>query len=326
MIYARKFFNVFVLALMLNLVVLNLYKSQINFEYTRTLISFNKFNPRPTIFCIILTNPKNFLNKTLVVNNTWAQECDEHKFITVIPEYFLNISQSLDEDTSFIRKDKPLEVSYPFNLFQPSNHTIESYHSLTSKMYKAYLDIYKIYPNYDWYLKADDDTYIFMDNLRDFLNEKKSSDRVTYGFNLKKFQSGGAGYVLSKKTLSLFGENMLKNGSFCRNTGSEDTDLASCLEKLNVTKGRTEDNLGRERFHPYDIKDNFEGKFYDWLYEQSINPIKSGANSSSSSSISFHYMSPEQILRTHTAWKAYQKLKQHNKNVDFHKLVLNKQL
>jgi hypothetical protein len=37
--------------------------------------------------------------------------------------------------------------------------------------------------NFDWYPKGDDDTYVFMDHLREFLSDKNRSKPVTYGYD-----------------------------------------------------------------------------------------------------------------------------------------------
>jgi glycoprotein-N-acetylgalactosamine 3-beta-galactosyltransferase len=66
-----------------------------------------------------------------------------------------------------------------------------------------FADTYKYNNKYDWYLKADDDTFVFVDNLRLFLNDKNPNLPVDYGYDFKVkveggYHSGGGGYVLSK--------------------------------------------------------------------------------------------------------------------------------
>ena len=58
----------------------------------------------------------------------------------------------------------------------------------------------------DWFLKADDDTYTIVENLRFLLEDKNSSTPVYFGHKFKPYVeqgyfSGGAGYVLSKEAL-----------------------------------------------------------------------------------------------------------------------------
>ncbi len=87
--------------------------------------------------------------------------------------------------------------------------------------------------DFDWFLKADDDTYIVVDNLRSFLERRLSStnaiaEGVWFGARLKNpkvtsgYHSGGAGYVLSRRALELFDD-----GRHCSqmNFGYEDLEM-----------------------------------------------------------------------------------------------------
>lgn len=58
----------------------------------------------------------------------------------------------------------------------------------------------------DWFLKADDDTYVIVENLRYFLSRQNTTNPVYFGHKFKRhvkegYMSGGAGYVLSKEAL-----------------------------------------------------------------------------------------------------------------------------
>ncbi|CAF0808389.1 unnamed protein product [Brachionus calyciflorus] len=268
---------------------------------------------KATIFCIILTNPKNFATRTLAVHDTWAKECDNHKFITVIPKPYLKFANI---------KRQSIESEYPFNLLQPRGHYKENYKNLTSKVISAFLDIYKRYSNYDWYLKADDDTFIMMDNLRSFLKDKRSYQPGTFGFNLKTWQSGGAGYVFSHHSLQKFGSNYEKNSSFCVNTGTEDLDMIGCFRNLNINQSKTEDSLGRERFHLLSINDHWYGVPFKWVHDYALVPVKDGKMCCSDQSISFHYIDHKLMRRMHFRWRSYLEESKRNKNVDFHEYFI----
>jgi len=95
--------------------------------------------------------------------------------------------------------------------------------------------VYINHKNYDWYLKADDDTFIFDDNLRLFLADKNPNDPVTFGYHFKGrggYLSGGAGYVLSKESLKRLSSKLSTNQTYCPNTGIEDVDVGNRLASL----------------------------------------------------------------------------------------------
>ena len=125
----------------------------------------------PRIFCMITTTPKYFLNRTKAVNDTWAPRCDRYFFVT--ESYESNAASAL------INFAKQIPIA-------PIKNIIPGYDHLTQKSNLALLFAYTNYINdYDWFVKADDDTYLFVDNLKTFLSDKNSSEPVTYGYNFK---------------------------------------------------------------------------------------------------------------------------------------------
>ena len=92
--------------------------------------------------------------------NSWAKKCDNFKLVLL-----------LDNDTSDL-------ADY---ILQPPGLLNDTYSELTDKVLYTLKYVFSEYPDYDWYMKADDDTYVFTDNLRWFLSQKNSSQPVTYG-------------------------------------------------------------------------------------------------------------------------------------------------
>jgi glycoprotein-N-acetylgalactosamine 3-beta-galactosyltransferase len=58
---------------------------------------------------------------------------------------------------------------------------------LTGKTMQGFRYVYEHYKDdADWVMKADDDTYVILENLRYFLRDYKSSDPVYFGHHFKK--------------------------------------------------------------------------------------------------------------------------------------------
>lgn len=110
-------------------------------------------------------------------------------------------------------------------------------------------------------MKADDDTFVVLENLRYFLSSYNSSEPIYFGCKFKPYvkqgyMSGGAGYVLSKEALKRFVEKGIAPSHPARcldksDGGAEDVDMGMCLETLGVSAGDSRDSLGRGRFFPF---------------------------------------------------------------------------
>lgn len=213
------------------------------------------------IFCIILTSKNSIYTKGKIIYQTWAKSCDNFKFILKIPDDVKKNAMNFS-DFSYNKNDA-FEV---FNMLEPPEFEKDEYGILTDKLFVTLKYIYRKYNYYDWYLKADDDTFIFVENLRNFVSNKNPLLPVTYGYDFKLYvekgyHSGGAGYLLSNEALRRIGSKLNYDLSFCANSGIEDVDVAKCLRKLDVYPNKSLDFLGRERFHPYSISMHYNGDY-----------------------------------------------------------------
>lgn len=80
------------------------------------------------------------------------------------------------------------------DFLEPANLISDDYEHLTIKVSLSFLHVYQHYAHYDWYLKADDDTFVIVSNLRRFLDEKNSNDPITYGYNFNKWLADAKTY------------------------------------------------------------------------------------------------------------------------------------
>jgi hypothetical protein len=132
---------------------------------------FNRQSRSPRICCLILTTPPYLTTRAKAVNATWGPRCDKHYFITELK------NQNLTADEMKIVKHLPIA---------PIPNLMKGYSHLTLKSNLAFLFAYEWHVNdFDWFLKADDDTYLIVEHLRAFLGEQKSSEPITFGYNFK---------------------------------------------------------------------------------------------------------------------------------------------
>ena len=119
------------------------------------------------------------------MKTTWARRCDKALFM----------SSEGDGDLPTVK----LKVA-------------EGRDNLWGKTKMAFKYVYQHnFEDYDWFVKADDDTYMVIENLRYLLKDHNSSHPIYFGRKFKPhveqgWMSGGAGYVLSKEALRRFVE------------------------------------------------------------------------------------------------------------------------
>ncbi|XP_034669836.1 glycoprotein-N-acetylgalactosamine 3-beta-galactosyltransferase 1 isoform X1 [Drosophila subobscura] len=231
------------------------------------------------VLCWIMTNPTNHQKKARHVKRTWGKRCNKLIFM----------SSAKDEELD--------AVALPIG---------EGRNNLWGKTKEAYKYIYEHHINdADWFLKADDDTYTIVENLRYMLYPYNPETPVYFGCKFKPYvkqgyMSGGAGYVLSRESVRRFVEEALPNPKMCKqeNTGAEDVEMGKCLENVKVLAGDSRDANGRGRFFPFVpehhlIPAHTEKKFWYWQYI--FYKTDEGLDCCSDNAISFHYVSPNQM-------------------------------
>ncbi|KAL5007663.1 hypothetical protein ScPMuIL_016469 [Solemya velum] len=224
------------------------------------------------VLCWVMTYPAVLEKKTIHVKNTWTRRC--------------NVILYFSSENNEIFPTIGLDVE-------------EGREHLTAKTMHAFRYILKHHiDDAEWFMKADDDTYVIVENLRYFLSSKNHSDPVYFGHHFKPYvtqgyHSGGAGYVLSKEALIRFGRSKL---NFCREDGgAEDLEMGLCMQKLGVSPGLSTDELGRTRFHCLGLQAFITGSFPIWALQYDYHGLKQGVEAVSDYAVSFHYVSPRMM-------------------------------
>lgn len=233
-------------------------KPMLSISNSMTPLTSVNISEEVKILCWILTYPENHDTKALAVRNTWGRFCNKLVFV----------SSSLDDN---------------FEVILVKNIT-EDRTSLWPKTRQGLEKISKKYgKQYDWYLKADDDTWIFVDNLRHFLYAYSAEMPIYFGCRLKNYvpqgyMSGGSGYVMSRESLRLFSTEALSDPDKCSNSstiGAEDVEIGKCLYNVGVLAGDSRDELSRSRFLPFPVDGMIRDLFGEtWLDNTSYYEIK----------------------------------------------------
>lgn len=233
------------------------------------------------IFCWILTSSNNHESRAIHVKATWAHRCDKFVFISTennstLPAITL---KNVEQGDNYLWGQTKAAFKYSWQQFGRE---------------------------YDWFLKADDDTYVVIENLRYMLIGHRPSTPIYFGCRLKHnaikqgYMSGNAGYVLSREALRKFIEEALPYPQKCRpeNTGAEDVEMGICLQNVGVRAGDSRDHEKKHRFMPFIPEHHVVPGQKDpnfWFWKNIYYPMEPGMNCCSDHSITFHYVTPGQM-------------------------------
>jgi len=223
------------------------------------------------ILCWVLTFPGAIHSRATAVRDTWGKRCNMIVFMSTEP---------LDDPFPVVGLDAP-----------------EGYRNLWHKTQAAWKYIRENHiRDADWFIKIDDDAFLIAENLRFFLKDYDTEDAHFFGRQFDhNFNSGGASYVFSRKTLKEF-VKVIKNKDLCKTvTEAEDRQVGICLKAANIYAEDTRDNSQRQRFHPFVPSEELSGNVPKWVYDNEKWEVKTGFECCSNYSISFHYISPQRM-------------------------------
>jgi len=247
--------------------------------------------PAPKLMCLVYTMADAHANRIRAMQQTWAGGCDG----------FLAFSTESDPRLPAISLEHEGPEAYK-NMWQKVR-------SIWKFVGTHYID------DYDWFFIGGDDLFVLPHNLKTYLASlahKDGTDPKTKEYFVGRrfnegsyFNSGGAGYTLSRATLRKFLANM-EDAQHCaakQRTSMEDVMIARCLSHLGIHFTDTRDARGRERFHPF-----APGKHLHWTppkpgerdwYEDYNKEwgILEGKDCCAPDSVSFHYIKKASMVR-----------------------------
>ncbi|CAH8488640.1 unnamed protein product [Schistosoma rodhaini] len=239
------------------------------------------------ILCYINTIPKTHRTKAIYVKNTWAKRCTKYLFMSSV----------YDKELPTVK----LNLSYP-----------ESRQHLWSKMRAILRYVYQYRNDYDYFLKADDDTFVIMENLRSVLHQHNPKDPFMIGYSFpyltkNGYFSGGAGYVLSQEALKRIVEQAIDKHPSCPtyDEDKEDVKLSMCGQPVGVKLYHMVDLNGtfpftwrREQRNYYLFQwRSLEGEFISLVHPKKS--VKNSKSPTSTSKTADHLHDPSDLLSDH---------------------------
>ena len=162
------------------------------------------------VLCLVMTHPGNHQTRALQVARTWGRRCSYLRFLT---------TQEDQQLETYVSNSTEVQSWSQRSNWIISQFTRQAYDHIWGKTKYGFKRAYEeFYDKVDWVMKADDDTYVVLENLRFLLSDYNSSDPIWFGceFNVivkEGYMSGGAGYVLSKGKRSQYTQLAIVNQS-----------------------------------------------------------------------------------------------------------------
>ncbi|KAK1937816.1 Glycoprotein-N-acetylgalactosamine 3-beta-galactosyltransferase 1 [Phytophthora citrophthora] len=272
----------------------------------------------PRVLCFVNTISVHHKTRAQAVAETWGQRCEKLLFFSNVSDT-VTIAAGTEKERSFevIPLDVPADHDH---LWQKHKATLQYVHE-------------HFRHDYDWIYKADDDAYVIMENLRNYLLRPEIMQAYTrepmqmgHRFNMPDstlnifikndtlntlwhsrwdnmvYNSGGPGYIMNRLYLDKFVQSIpewtcLSDAE--SSTVPDDMAISYCMMWYDVYPWDTRDYRGRERWHAYSpslIYRTWDDP-NDWYvrYHTTVGGVRAGDESAAPDSVAFHYVKPDMM-------------------------------
>ncbi|ORY06200.1 hypothetical protein K493DRAFT_404109 [Basidiobolus meristosporus CBS 931.73] len=207
------------------------YAASLLLIFVATSISFIRFlpgeniqlyqhvRPRKQLVIFLLTSTKTLPTRGRDVSLTWGRRAKDYRELgSIVSPVDVVFSESADTSEYGISHLPVPDVSYD-DLYKK---TFSTFHYL----YKHHLN------DYEWFMKADDDTFIKIRSLLALLNNPSinASEPLLLGRKGGSWCWGGPGYILNRRMLSLMGPYLPYCKKNKRFHGEEDVMFGECMK------------------------------------------------------------------------------------------------
>lgn len=273
----KKIYLFFSIVCVLSLLVLLRLNSQISLD--NKFAHEDQVDTNASILCILLSSSKSIDSRAIAAWNTWAHRCNRTLFAcncepsvnTTYEKHLQTIDKLFNSNSSsIINQSLPI---LKLDGFQ------EDYNRMGEKCLRILRAVYELYStDHNWFLLADDDTFVFVDNLFRFVRSRESTHPLTYGYNFRTiidqgYHSGGAGILFTLESLKRI-YHKIASGQCEVQDSYGDLAIGRCAEVADVHMGKSVDTKGRERFHCLTPGDHYFGNLPDWIFPYSSNSVK----------------------------------------------------
>ena len=196
------------------------------------------------LLCWIITT--DFIVKGKTVNETWGKRCD----------VLLFMSSKTDPDSPTIKLD----------VGEGGDKLWDKTRAAWNYIYQHHLD------DAEWFVKADDETYMIIENLRYLLSSYNPAEPHFVGRYFKdegEDKAEGLVYIFSREALHRFKEALGKPTCTKESIGEGET-LETCLKASGVLTANTRDSMDRDTFLIFPGEENLKPGFWEKCADRAI--------------------------------------------------------